>query len=156
SDLAMHFGAEALGAMYGKALDEAEERLKRKDEKDDSQSKLLIAALRELRFMVGGLNLDERKINVIATFKTGKEGAAGKKFLTKLRAGPGTSDLVGLPAGQPVAIFAAKGDGTSNVAMVRALINLLFDQGRIDKVLPGEERPAFVASLEKMYRELKG
>jgi hypothetical protein len=156
SDLAMHLGAEALGAMFGKALDEAEKHLRRKDEKDDTQSKALIDALRELRFVVGGLDLDSRKINIIATFKTGKDGAAAKKFLTKLRAGPGTSDIIGLPAGKPLAIFAAKGDGTSNVAMARTLVNLLFDQARIDKFLPGEERPAFVASLEKMYRELKG
>jgi hypothetical protein len=156
SDLALHFGAEALGAMYGKVLDEAEKQLRRKDEKDDSQSKGLIDALRQLRFVVGGLSLDERKINIIATFKTGKDGAAAKKFLTRLRAGPGSSDLIGLPAGRPLFIFAAKGDGTSNVSMARALVNLLFDQARIDKLLPGEERPAFVASLEKMYRELKG
>jgi hypothetical protein len=156
SDLVMYFGAEALGATYGKTLDEAEKNLKRKDRADDAQSKLLIDALRELRFVVGGLNLDERKINVIATFKTGKDGARAKKFLTALRAGPGTPDLLGVPAGRPVAIFAAKGDGTSNVAMARALVNILFAQARIDKLLPGEERPAFVASLEKMYRELKG
>lgn len=156
TDLAMHLGAEALGEMYGKALDQAEKDLRRKDRGDDAQSKLLIDALRELRFVVGGLDLDGRKINIIANFKQGKGGAASKKFLTALRAGPGNSDIVGLPEGRPLAVFAAKGDGKSNVAMARALVNLLFDQARIDGLLPGEERPAFVASLEKMYQELKG
>src|SRR5262249_951592 len=87
SDLAMHLNTEALGALYGKLLDAAEKNLKRSDEKDDSQSKALIDALRELRFVVGGLDLDRRRVNIIATFKTGKDGTRAKKFLTKLRAG---------------------------------------------------------------------
>lgn len=157
SDLALHFGADALGTIFRKQLDDLENTLKRKDDRDDSQSKALVDALRQLRFVVGGLSLDDGgKINVVASFNKGKDGAAATKFLTALRAGPGASDLIGLPAGRPWLAYAAKGDGTSNVAMIRALVNLLFDQGRIDAILPGKERPAFVASLERLYQELKG
>jgi hypothetical protein len=157
SDLALHLGANALGKMYGEWLNEVEKNLKRKDEKDDTESKQLIDALRGLRFVVGGVTFDEGgKINVIATFKAGKDGAAAKKFLTKLRAGPGASDLIGLPVGNPLVLFAAKGDGTSNVSMARALVNVLFDQGRIDRLLPGEERRELVSTFERLYKELKG
>jgi hypothetical protein len=61
-----------------------------------------------------------------------------------------------LPALPPYIGYAAKGDGVSNVAMVRALVNILFDQGQIETLLPGKERSELVSSFETMYRELKG
>ncbi len=157
SDLAIHLGAEALGVIFSKQLDELEKNLRRKDALDDSQSKALIDALRQTRFVVAGLSLEGGgKINAVATFREGKDGEAAKKFLAALRAGPGASDLAGLPTAAPWLVFAAKGDGATNVAMTRALVNMLFDQGKIDALLPGKERPAFIAALERMYKELKG
>jgi hypothetical protein len=157
SDVAILFNAQALWATAPYVLNTALKALKTRDARDNPHSKALIDALQEMRFVVVGLSLDDGgKANIIATFRTGKDGAAAKKFLTALRAGPGSSDLIGLPARRPLFAFAARGDGASNVGMARALVNVLFDQARIDDLLPGKERTAFVSSLEKMYRELKG
>jgi hypothetical protein len=156
SDIALHLGVDALGPIFSNGLDQLEQNMKTGDDADNSQAKQFIDALRQIRFIVGGLTLDDGgKINVIASFNKGKGAEAATKFLTALRAGPGTADLVALPAANPVALFAAKGDGVSNVAMTRALINLIFSQEQLNTVF-GKDRKDVVTAFETMYKELKG
>src|SRR5262245_42314910 len=158
ADPALYIGAEELGELYRSiALNILETNLKRGDEADDFQSKQLIDALRQSRFLVGKLSLDDGgKITLIATFKKGQAGAAATKFLSSLRAGPDASDLIGLPAPAPWVAYGGKGDGLPNVARLRALRNIPFDQPTVGSLLPGQERQKFLASLETMYKELKG
>jgi hypothetical protein len=158
ADLAIHFGPEAWGAVWKTLVTDLEKQMIRKgDETGNAVTKQFIEALGEIRFVVAGLTLGEgARLDVIASFTKGKNSAA-KKFLKALRAGPGSSDLVGLPRPDPLLAYAAKGDGGSNVAMVKALLNILFDRTTgIDKILPPTERQAFLGSLETMYRHLKG
>ena len=124
---------------------------------------------------MGGLSLDDGgKITLIASFN---KGEATTKLLATLPAGPGASDLVGLPAVAPRIAYAARGDGISNVAMVPVLLNIIsnpsfvppvimvwqildlilaFDQGLLEKSLPDKERQELVSAFEGICKELKG
>src|SRR5262249_51196606 len=133
----------------------------------------------QTRRVVGGLSLDHGgEITLLASFNRGSEAAM--KFLTALPAGPGASDLAGLPAAVPWVAYAAKGDGVSNVAMLPALLSIIsnpfinsfvppdiivwqfldvilaIDQGLLEKALPDKERQELVSAFERMCKELKG
>src|SRR5262249_23743748 len=102
SDLAMYVGVDALGPMFSGWLDELERELMTWSDATahNPQSKQVIDALRQTRRVVGGLSLDHGgKITLLASFNRGSEAAM--KFLTALPAGPGASDLAGLPAAVP-------------------------------------------------------
>src|SRR5262249_50325770 len=114
--------------------------------------------LGKVRFVVGGLKMGkESSIDVVASFPKGKDGAEAVQFLSALRGGPGASDLVGLPAVDPLVAYAARGDGVRNVHMARALLRLLLDRWLGIEVLAGEaDRKRFLEAFEGMYRHLKG
>ncbi len=177
ADLVLYVGSDSLGPLFGGWLDGIEKQLwLAGDRADHSLSDQVIAALRQTRFIVGGLSLDDGKFTFVARFNKGNDEAT--KLLSALPAGPGASDLVGLPAATPWITYAARGEGGSNVAMLPALLNVIsypphikvlgptdftwvgeileilsvFDEGGIEKTLRAELGSAF----EAMGKELKG
>jgi hypothetical protein len=160
SDIALHLGIEALSDLGKSTVDDLEKAMvSQGDEKDTAVSRQFIAAVRQVRFAVAGLRLGEGEgagIDMVASFPKGDAGKAAKTFLEALRAGPGFSDLAALPDHDPVFAYAAKGDGIYNVAMVRALLNIIIDKGGFTDVLPNADRKNFHEALEPMYRHLKG
>jgi hypothetical protein len=158
SDLALLLGIEPLSDLAKSSIDGLEKAMiLQGDTESNAVSRQFIAAVREVRFVAGGLHLgDGGSIDLVASFPKGEAGKAAKAFLEALRAGPGYSDLVALPDHDPLFAYAAKGDGVSNVAMVRALLNILIDKGGFGDLLTNADRKNFHLALEPMYKHLKG
>jgi hypothetical protein len=158
SDIALHLGIEPLSDLGKSTIDNLEEAMIRQgDTEGNAVSRQFIAALRQVRFVAGGLHLgDDSSIDLVASFPKGDAGKAAKTFLEALRAGPGYSDLVALPDHDPLFAYAAKGDGVYNVAMVRALLNIIIDKGGLSDLLPDADRKKFHLALEPAYKHLKG
>jgi hypothetical protein len=158
SDLAMVLGIEPLSEIAKSTIDDLEKSMIRQgDTAGNEVSRQFINALREVRFVVGGLHLGEGgSIDLVASFPKGDSGKTAKAFLEALRAGPGYSDLNALPDRDPLFAYAAKGDGVYNVAMVRALLNIIIDKSGDKDLLPDADRKKFHLALEPMYKHLKG
>lgn len=83
--------------------------------------------------------------------------AAVADFLTTLAAGPGTSDLVGLPKRQPLFATAAKGEGTDNVSIARGVTRLALlkvDQGGIN--IPADKLKPISQAFSTVWSQLNG
>ncbi len=159
ADIAVEFGAQAWGDEWKGFLDGLNRELRDQDAADNQVFEQFIEAVGSVRFVVAGLRLEDGLgVNVIASFpKAEAGGAEAVKFLSALRGGPGASDLVGLPAVEPLIAYAAKGDGVRNVHMARALLKLALDKWLgIQVVLSAEERTKFWAAFDVMYQHLKG
>lgn len=160
ADAMLHFGGQTWGKAYDGMLDEFKKMLllPTGDKSDTEVAESLVAALREVRFAVVALTLDETSsIDFVASFGQGASGAAALKFLRALRAGPGSSELLGLPNVAPLVAFAAKGDGEKNVHMARALLKGLFDKWLGIKIeISDADRKKFLAAFDVMYQHLKG
>src|SRR5207247_6535220 len=126
---------------------------------DDAERKAgeeFAKALAALRFCVCGCRLDNGcGANAVAVFR--KDDPDAKKFLTTLRAGEGASSLKGLPTGSALAAWAAKGDGTKNVATARILFKfLLRDLVERNRFLSLTDRPMFAGVFSEVWKRLSG
>src|SRR5207245_2165783 len=110
-DALLHFGPEVWGEVYRDFLKELLKVLALQEgDKDNEVTEQLVAALGQVRFVVGGLTIGtESSIDLVTSLKKGKDGAEALKFLTALRGGPGASELNGLPDVEPMIAYAAKG-----------------------------------------------
>ncbi len=156
ADIALLFGFKGWGAIGETLQKNMKENLANpKDDSDNEVMRQFAGLLGDARFIVAGLTIDDGfNLNMIAAFP--KDGGA-TKFLEVLRGGPGVSDLVGLPDVEPLFAYAAKGDGTRNVAAARGLLKLLLDKWLgIEVRLGKEERAKFLTAFDKVYQDLKG
>jgi len=159
SDLFLLFGPRVWGELGNHMLKNLHQELRRGSDKDDHETvDQFFGAIESVRFLLVSLNVEEGLgVNLIAAFPPGKNGDNATKFLSALRAGAGASDLNGLPMVEPWMAYAAKGDGTRNAYMARALIKMVLSRWLgIQVVLPEAERKQFVAAFEKMYLHLRG
>jgi WD40 repeat protein len=159
ADVAVHFGTEGWGPVYHSLLRDLRKVLQLEDSKTDNKViEQFVEALGKASFVGGGLTLGkESRLDVVASFPKGQAAAEARKFVSTLRAGPGVSDLDGLPAVDPLVAYAAKGDGVRNVAMARALLRVLLGKWLgIEVDLGDENRKKFLEAFETMYRHLKG
>jgi hypothetical protein len=159
ADVALHFGPEGWGKVYRSLLDDLRKMIQLGEGKVDNEViGQFVEALGKVKFVVGGLTLGKQSsIDIVASFQKGKDGAEALKFISALRGGPGASDLIALPAVDPLVAYAARGDGVRNVHMARALLRLLLDKWLgIEVHLGDEDRKKFLDAFETMYRHLKG
>ena len=159
ADVVLHFGPEAWGEVYRGLLADLRRALTLPESKADNKVvDQFVAALSKVRFVTGGLTLGRQSsIDLVASFGKGKDAEEALKFLASVRGGPGASDLVGLPAVDPLMAYAARGDGVKNVHQARALLRLLLDKWLGIEVLMTEaDRRKFLEAFEVMYRHLKG
>lgn len=82
--------------------------------------------------------------------------AAVTDFLTSLAAGPGSSDLMNLPAEVPLVAFAAKGKGQTNLALFQAAVNLAFVEAGGEDRLPVVKTQAFKQGFFDLWGKLNG
>jgi hypothetical protein len=123
---------------------------------DDDVVKQMTAAAEEVRGVTLAVRIDDGLTLDFLLSLTKTDGAAAK-FLTVLRGGPGTSDLHGLPAANPIAAYAARGDGTRNVHQARALFKLLLKNAfGLNVALQGEDREKLLAAFDVLYKHLRG
>ncbi|HEY1381750.1 MAG TPA: hypothetical protein VGF55_33435 [Gemmataceae bacterium] len=156
ADAVLHVGLVGLGDEVRRAaLAEIDKTLLLGDP-DDETVKQATAALQETRGVTVGVKIEDGlTLDFLLSF-TKSDGAAAK-FLTVLRGGPGTSDLNGLPAANPVAAYAAKGDGTRNVHQARALFKVLLKNAfGLNVALQGEDREKLLAAFDVLYKHLRG
>jgi hypothetical protein len=156
ADVVVHGGVLGLGnRLRDKVLSEVEKNLLLGDP-DDPGAKEAVAASKELRGATVAVKIDDGlTLDLLLSF-TKPDGAAAR-FLTVLRGGPGTSDLNGLPAANPIGAFAAKGDGTRNAHQARALFKLLLKQAfGLDVVLEKDDRAKLLAAFDVLYKHLRG
>jgi hypothetical protein len=159
ADVVLHFGPEAWGEIYRGLLADIRRALTLEQGKADNKVvDQFVAALGKVRFATGGLTLGKQSsIDLVASLGKGKDADEALKFLSALRGGPGASDLVGLPAVEPLIAYAAKGDGVKNVHLARALLRVLLDKWLgIEVHMSEADRQKFLEAFEVMYRHLKG
>ena len=159
--MALHFGPKAGGKLWPVLLDDVKKSmsLKDADATENAVVKQFIDALNEVRFVVVGTHLgDGFGMDVIAAFPAAKDGGAkAEEFLSVLRGGNGTSDLIGLPKVQPLLAYAAKGDGVRNVQLARTLVKIILNNALgIEVLWTEEQRKKFFADFDVMYQQLKG
>lgn len=161
ADFSILFGPKAGGTLWSLLLNSFKDKLIPRDAKGQEKETVdtVFDALGEVRFFVLALRFDDGlAADMIASFPGANDGGAkSAKFLDALRAGPGTSELNGLPRVTPIIAYGAKGDGVRNVQMARALVKLILNHGLgIEVVWSEEERKKFYADFDVMYEHLKG
>jgi len=160
-DLAVHFGPKSGGMLWPLLMKQLQDGLAtRDDEAANEVVRQFTDALGSVQYLIAGVRLEDGLgLDLVASVPPANEGgAAARKFLDDLRAGPGAADLNGLPSvEQPLFLYAAKGDGVRNVHMARALTKIILNKAlNIHLLLTGEERKKFFADFDVMYTHLKG
>jgi hypothetical protein len=117
----------------------------------------LVATLKTVRSVVGGLRVDGGVgLTLLAAFPE-KGNEAARKFLTALQAGPGASDLAGLPEGPAVFAQASKGSGARNALIMKLLAECLLRDVFQAPWLPGAaDRANIVGAFAEVWKHLKG
>ncbi len=154
ADGVLHIAIQEMPRLWKEMVGELEKKLKgAEDEKVVSR---LAAALIEARSVTLAMKVEDGlKFDLVTSF-TKTDGDAAK-FLAVVRGGPGTSDLNGLPAANPLLAYAAKGDGERNVEEGRALLKLLLSVWLgIDIEITKEDRKRFEEAFDVLYKHLKG
>ncbi len=154
SDGVLHIAFQEMAGLWKVLIAELEKKLEgAEDEKVVSR---LGAALLEVRSVTLAMKVEDGlKFDLVTSF-TKTDGDAAK-FLAVVRGGPGTSDLNGLPAANPLLAYAAKGDGERNVHEARALLKVLLRGWLgIDVEISKEDRKHFEEAFDVLYRHLKG
>jgi hypothetical protein len=116
----------------------------------------IVAALPDLRYALGGLQLDG---GVRASVSLGFEGDKSRDILTQLQAG-GRIDvtLAGLPAKRLLAAHAARGAGEGTAAVARGLMNYALLQYRVDtqQFISAAHRANVVGVFGEVWQRVDG
>jgi hypothetical protein len=148
----------ALGNEWSDFLRDLNKEFQKFPEANERQTaEQLVNCLKEVRYLLAGVRLEHGLgLSLTTIFPAANQGAA-RQFLTALMAGPGASDLVGLPTGRVVAAQAARGDGTQNAVHARVLWHWLCYAWPLAREFLGTlERPTYLGIFTELWQRLRG
>jgi hypothetical protein len=115
----------------------------------------LAAAVKDLRYVVGGARLDEGLgVSLLLKF----DGEKSREILTSLQSSSARTTLAGLPDGAVIAAHAASGRGEKSAAVASVLLDFGLRALKIDTdpVIAAAHRPNVVGVFEEVWNRLLG
>lgn len=156
ADLLVHMGPQFWGEIWKEMMRDLDRGLRLEDDKNDEQvARRMVETISKIRFVTTSVRLDGGlSLKMLAAFPKDEKIA---EYLKAVRGGPAPSDLRGLPNGNLLLAYAAKGDGGRRIGIARSLMKVSIGGIFNETALWNKaDQSKFLGAFHRSWRHLKG